>query len=158
MENAADFRDMTMSDSEENATASAAAVEKLGPESGVADAQEVNKAKDPAADGGGSLMDILKMTGENCSVDDTVSQEKQSPTKSKNKRGISFPSDTIVSGYCEPPDPWKTGKNQSWFNTGIIPRVYLLADINAITRINILSIRVVFQLHNVGALVFKCTL
>ena len=31
----------------------------------------------------------------------------------KNKRGIRFPSDNFISGYHDPPDPWKDGKTKN---------------------------------------------
>ena len=42
----------------------------------------------------------------------SMSTLKAEGTKSgKSKRGIRFPSDTFISGYHEPPDPWKDGKS-----------------------------------------------
>lgn len=107
-ENAEYVHNMTMSDTEDQVSTPASVLQIPGSETGDADGQEVNKAKDPAADGGGSLLDILKRPSENCVVDDSLPQQKQSPRKSKAKRGITFPPDNFVSGYCEPPDPWKT--------------------------------------------------
>lgn len=33
----------------------------------------------------------------------------------KQKKGISFPKDTFISGYFEPPDPWKNGKTMVYY-------------------------------------------
>ena len=102
---------MTMSDTDVQVSKPAEESQKIATENGFSIGQEVNKAKDPA-DGGGSL---LQKVDENCATQPTVGDrnhvqaKEQSPSKSKVRRGISFPKDSFVSGYCDPPDPWKKG-------------------------------------------------
>lgn len=43
----------------------------------------------------------------NVHIDFVNGSELQMPNK---KKGVTFPKDTIISGYLEPPDPWKNGK------------------------------------------------
>jgi len=97
---------MTMSDTEVQASTPGEESRRTATENGFSDGQEVNKAKDPA-DGGGSL---FQKADDNCVDDKSDAQPvEQSPSKSKLRRGISFPKESFVSGYCEPPDPWKEG-------------------------------------------------
>ena len=57
--------------------------------------------------GGGSL---FQKADDNCVDDKSDAQPlEQSPSKSKLRRSILFPKESFVSGYCEPPDPWKEG-------------------------------------------------
>ncbi|XP_076463586.1 uncharacterized protein LOC143295828 isoform X2 [Babylonia areolata] len=96
---------MTMSDNEVQSANPKQEGLKTVTENGFSGGQEVNKVKDPA-DGGGSMLeetDHKSSGGENCAYPNN----EQSPDQRKPKRCISFPKDSCVSGYCDPPDPWK---------------------------------------------------
>lgn len=117
VENAEDNEDMTMSDSEVQASTTGEDSLRTATENGISDVQEVNKAKDPA-DGGGSL---LHKADNKCVGDKNHAQASgQSPNKSKLRRGISFPKESFVSGYCDPPNPWKEGSVSKFIMSIII--------------------------------------
>lgn len=80
-------------------------------ENGFSVGQEVNKAKDVSDSGGGSA--TAEADGSRNGVGDCNQSGEQSPNKMTYRRGISFPKDSFVSGYLEPPDPWKNGRCQS---------------------------------------------
>ncbi|KAK7103839.1 hypothetical protein V1264_018657 [Littorina saxatilis] len=93
-----------MSDTEVQASKPAGDGQRTVTENGFCNGQEVNKAKDPA-DGGGSLP---QKPDQDSNSDKNVAQpDEQLQSHRTVRRGISFPPESYVSGYCDPPDPWK---------------------------------------------------
>lgn len=109
-ENVEDSKNMIMSEivgqlSMSNKTSACSSAEN-----GLLEGQEVNKVKDAADSGGGSLT----IGADSSSFSDEYLSEKQksSPLKMKSRNKITFPTGDLVSTYHDPPDPWKNGNLQ----------------------------------------------
>ncbi|KAK3702635.1 hypothetical protein RRG08_042624 [Elysia crispata] len=62
----------------------------------------------------------------------------------KNKRGIRFPSDNFISGYHDPPDPWKDAP--AWTSEDLVAAYKKSCDINATKP----SAKIVQQLQSIN--------
>lgn len=104
---AGEEKNMTMSDPAAQASETTEEDHNATTDNRFSEGQEVNKVKDTADSGGGSLPPEADDIGK--FVQNHDESENQESSVMKVRRGISFPVDSIVSGYHDPPDPWKNG-------------------------------------------------